>query len=386
MNACFFTLLLCMILMNTEVLSQKNTIRSIEWKKLATLSNADGSASIGFAGSVNGVNRGALIVAGGANFPGKMPWEGGGKYYSDEIHIVKRNEEKQLENILKLPEPIAYPGNTSTSKGIVYAGGENKDGLSKKVYIINWKPSKCKIEIKPLPDLPVAVTNAGLTHIGDVVYLAGGDDAKTSSSGFYSLDLNCKNPQWKILPDLPVKLANSVTIAQKGPDGINIYIIGGRTKNPSGISDLHNTVYIFNPKAQSWKQGTYVSDGLYTRTFSAGTGVTISDNYILLTGGDTGEVFHQIETRLSQIALAESAAEKEWLTKLKNKLVIDHQGFYRGMLLYNTLTSSWSKIGELPFPARVTTTVVKWGKNIILSNGEIRPGIRTPDVMIGTIK
>jgi N-acetylneuraminate epimerase len=39
----------------------------------------------------------------------------------------------------------------------------------------------------------------------------------------------------------------------------------------------------------------------------------------------------------------------------------------------------------LPFPAHVTTADVKWEGNIIVSNGEIKPGVRTPDVMMGKI-
>ena len=64
----------------------------------------------------------------------------------------------------------------------------------------------------------------------------------------------------------------------------------------------------------------------------------------------------------------------------------NHGGFYKGILLYNTLTDSWSKIGELPFLAHVTTTATMWNNEIVLSNGEIKPGIRTPDVMLGTVK
>ena len=50
------------------------------------------------------------------------------------------------------------------------------------------------------------------------------------------------------------------------------------------------------------------------------------------------------------------------------------------------VTNSWSTIGELPFLAHVTTTATLWNDKIVLSNGEIKPGIRTPDVMLGTIK
>jgi len=43
----------------------------------------------GFAGSYAGVSGGALIVAGGANFPDKRPWEGGTKIWYDRIFVLE---------------------------------------------------------------------------------------------------------------------------------------------------------------------------------------------------------------------------------------------------------------------------------------------------------
>ncbi|HEY9341577.1 MAG TPA: hypothetical protein VIQ23_08360, partial [Hanamia sp.] len=53
--------------------------------------------------------------------------------------------------------------------------------------------------------------------------------------------------------------------------------------------------------------------------------------------------------------------------------------------MYNTKEGKWSKTGEYPYPARVTTTAVKRGNDIVVSNGEIKPGVRTPDVVVGKI-
>jgi N-acetylneuraminate epimerase len=387
-NKYFFPLAIGMMLTNTAVFSQKTKIDSISWKTIATLPASDGEPSIGFAGPVNAVHDESLIVAGGANFPEKMPWEGGKKYYSDEVHILQKKSGKYIWNkkaTAKLPEPIAYAGNTSTAMGVVYAGGENANGISSKAYLLKFNAAKDQLKIESLPDLPLALTNIALTNIENVVYAIGGDEAKVSSSCLFSLDLKNKDRQWKTLPDLPLALANSVALSQNGPDGVNIYVIGGRAKHPSGISDLHHTVYIYNPRTQSWRSGAPISDGAKTTNFSAGNGVAVAENFLLITGGDNGEVFHQIETSLSEIANAATAEEKALLTAKKNQLMTGHQGFYRGLLLYNTLTNSWIKIGDLPFPARVTTTATKWGENIILSNGEVKPGVRTPDVALGKI-
>ena len=390
MNKSFFSLILTFFIMSTTVgYSQKTKISQVEWKKAAQLLNADGTQSLGFAGPINGISNDVLIVAGGANFQDKMPWEGGKKHYSKEIHVLQKKDNQYNWNkkaLSTLPEPIAYAGNTSTSLGIIYVGGENENGLSNKAYLLNWNADKNEVETKSLPDFPIAVTNIALTHIDNVVYALGGDETKKSSDLVFSIDLNNTKPEWKALPKLPFALANAVAVVQKDKNGTAIYIVGGRTKTPSGISDLHNTTLAFNLKKQTWESRAKISDGKNTTNFSAGSGVPIGNNNILILGGDNGTTFHKIETYLSQIAQATSEEEKARLIAEKNILNTTHKGFYNDILLYNTLTDKWTKIGELPFLAHVTTTATLWDDKIVLSNGEIKPGIRTPDVMLGTIK
>lgn len=373
----------------TDAFSQKTDVNHVEWKTAAQLQNPDSSLSLGFAGAINGVSNDVLLVTGGANFPDKMPWEGGKKSYSKTIHVLEKCGGKFSwikEVKTELPEPIAYCGTTTTDLGVVYVGGENENGLSNKSFLLKWDAAKKEVEIKSLPNFPIAVANVALTHIDNVVYAIGGDEATKSSDIFASLDLNDGNSEWKTLPKLPLALANSVAVAQKGKNGTNIYVVGGRTKTASGISDLHNTTFVFDVKKQIWEAAATISDGKNSTNFSAGAGVAVGTHSVLIVGGDNGVIFHQIETYLSQISQAQSPEEKADLITKKNNLVTNHPGFYNGILLYNTLTDQWSKIGELPFLPHVTTPAVLWDKKIILSNGEIKPGIRTPDVMLGTIK
>ena len=385
MNKLLITLSLPFMLMTTDADAQRTPIKQVDWTLAAKLQNPDGSPSLGFAGAINAVSNNVLIVAGGANFPDKMPWEGGKKYYSKEIQVLQRKGDQfTWDAVVKdtLPEAIAYCGITTTDLGVVYAGGENDKGLSKNAFMLNWDPAQHKIIVKALPALPFAVTNIGLTHIGNVVYAVGGDREKQSSAAAFKLDLNQAIPQWETLPALPTALANAVVVAQAA----EVYVIGGRTKTASGISDLHGTVYAYDPKKQSWRSCAALSDGQRKTNFSAGAGVAIGKNMILITGGDNGEVFHRIETYISQISKTESPEEKAKLTAEKNALSINHKGFYKAMLLYHIPSDTWRKLGDLPFPAQVTTTAAKWGNDIILSNGEVKPGVRTPNVMLGTIK
>lgn len=383
----FFLLILIFMLPTSDTIAQKPAL-AISWKEIALIPSSDSIESTGYAGVINGVNNNVLIVAGGSDFPDKKPWEGGKKAYSDKIFVLEKKGKNFIwnKNVKStLPEPIAYCGSTSTAAGIVYVGGENEKGISNKCFIVKWNAEKNDVEIKPLPDLPLALTNIAVTHIDNMVYALGGDELKHSSNHFFSLDLNEENSTWKTLPNLPIALANTTAIAQNGRSGKEIFIIGGRSKTPSGISGLHNTTFSFDLQKQQWKRCADISDGFHTTNLSAASGVALGENEILITGGDNGKIFHKIETLISAIGVAKTKEEKSKLTKEKNNLSIHHKGFDKSLLLYNTITNAWTKIGVLPFPAHVTTTDVKWGNEIIISNGEIKPGVRTPYVMMGEL-
>jgi cyclically-permuted mutarotase family protein len=385
-----FLLLTIFFSMTSTAQVKKKSEVLIKWKVAAVVPPSGAQLkSPGFAGPINGVNNNVFIVAGGANFPNGLPWEGGKKYYSNEIHVLQKEGSNFIwnKNVRDtLPEPIAYCGVTSTEKGIVFAGGENEDGISDKAYLLKWNPGKTEISVISLPAMPLALTNLSLTHINNTVFAAGGDEKNNSSKKFFCLDLENENAQWKSLPDLPIALANATLIAQNNGLKKNIYLIGGRTKTVSGISELHPTTFVFDLKKNEWEKCADISDGKNITNLSAAAAIAVDKNNILIIGGDNGIVFHKIETYISQIAKAGSEEKKEKLTKEKNALSIDHKGFYKGLLMYNTLKNKWTKIGEYPYPAQVTTTAVKWGNDIVVSNGEIKPGIRTPDVIIGTIQ
>lgn len=385
----YIVLFFYIMLITDTVLAQKAKLPHVEWTLASELIDKEGNRSLGFAGAISAVDNDALIVAGGANFPDKMPWDGGKKYYADEIQVLQKSGKGFVWNRIvkaKLPEPIAYCGYTSTPKGIVYAGGENNEGLSNRAYLLKWDNFKDCITIKLLPNLPIAVTNVALTSVGNMVYLVGGDLEKRSSKLFLSIDLSIEAPSWERLPDVPIALANTVLAVQKNKTGKAIYVIGGRSKTAWGISDLHHTTFVYDLENQYWKEAAAISDGKNITNFSAGAGVAFGDQYILIVGGDDGKTFHKIENYLSRIANSKDEGIKERLIREKNELNTNHNGFYKGILLYNTIRNTWIKIGELPFLAQVTTTASIWDGKIVLSNGEVKPGVRTPNIMLGTIK
>ncbi len=338
--------------------------------------------NIGVAGAFTGVHNGAIIVAGGANFPNGMPWEGGKKQYNNEIFVFIKNKESKLKRHHQsffLLEKGAYGASVSTPKGIVCMGGENEKGASDKVFLMQWDKEKQAVSIQYLTNLPRPLTNASATVIGNRIYVVGGESDNKTTPSFLSLDIKDSKAAWKILPNLPKALSHAVVAAQSK----SIYVIGGRAKTASGISDLYNSTLKFDIKKNSWIPPlSIISDGQQNTTaLSAGTGIAIGTHYIVLFGGDKGETFHQVETLLAAINGEHEEAKKQTLIQQKNQLLASHPGFSKDVLLYDTQTDKWTKIGTIPFDSPVTTTAFKSGKRIFIPSGEIRAGVRTPHIL-----
>src|SRR5690606_15601147 len=62
-----------------------------------------------------------------------------------------------------------------------------------------------------------------------------------------------------------------------------------------------------------------------------------------------------------------------------------HPGFGKQLMAFNTITNEIYSAGKLPKPGQVTTTAVKWGNEVFVPSGEIRPGVRTPGSLKITI-
>lgn len=379
-----------MLNMPLTLTGQNDVAGAVEWSNVAHLPVAkNGEKQLGLAGVFAGVSNDVLLIGGGSNFPGLKPWEGGKKVHYNEIYILKksnRNGFTWLTSKTQLKNKTAYGASATLTNGIICAGGETESAnSSRNTFLMQWDAGSKEVVFHDLPLLPIPLANACMTTIGKKVYLIGGESNGKPSAKVFILDLSVNNLQWQSLPDLPIAMSHSVAVTQTNGKYPCVYIIGGRSSTPSGISELHNAVFCFDPGQQKWTALAPISDGIHITNLSAGTGVAFGDHEILLAGGDNGNIFHQIETYNAEIEKETSNEKKQKLQAEKLGLITHHKGFSRDVLLYNTLTNRWKKIGELPFLTHVTTTAVMWGSDIYIPGGEIRPGVRTPDVVRGRV-
>lgn len=369
--------------LTVPVIAQQKIPVSMQWKIAARLPADSGKKYVtGFAGPVTGIHHNIFFIAGGANFPDGMPWMGGKKKYYNKIgaYSVKQQQLVPLKKSFILPYNIAYAACCSTPDGVLFAGGENENGISNKVWLMQWDAVVQNILIKNLPDLPVAVTNAAATIVGHTVYIAGGETATDASSQFIALDLNNTDKGWMQLATIPQPVSHTVLAASSQKNTAFIYLAGGRKKNANGISELYDDLFVYDVATNKWERKTALPYVL-----CAGTGGVSTDGDLLMFGGDKGTIFHQVEILLAAISNEKDDIKKQQLIIQKNKLQSEHPGFSKEVLQYNLKNNTWKKVGTIPFVTPVTTTAVQ-NKNIIyIPSGEIKAGVRSPNILSVTL-
>ena len=347
-KAIFLFLVLFMITTLNENAIKAQTVSQFEWSKLPPIPD-----KIGFAGSFAGVADGALIVAGGANFPdGGAPWTGSVKAWTDQIFILD-HPNGTWKTLGKLPQKLGYGVSITYKNALIIIGGSNENGHCADVFMVNYKNGKTEIE--NLPKLPKPIANTCGVLLGDVIYVLGGistPDAKTTETNFWSLDLASPKKEWKVLESWPgVGRMLSVAGAQNG----KIYLFSG-VELVDGQRKYLTDAYSYTPK-KGWNKIANLPNSVAAAPTPA---FALNEKQLVIFGGDDG-------------------VEAPNAATLKEK----HPGFSKQILSYNHSTNNWAKVGEVAAVwAPVTTTLTVWKDSVILPGGEVRPATRTPNVLI----
>src|SRR5687768_5363753 len=147
-----FLLILFMSILLNKGLAQQVSRSGLLWGKLPPVPD-----HIGFAGSFAGVANGALLVAGGANFPdGGAPWTGSAKAWYDHIFVLESPAGK-WKHAGKLPHSLGYGASVNWKDALIILGGSSEKGHHSEVFVLRYKNGK--IETSRLPDLPHTIAN-----------------------------------------------------------------------------------------------------------------------------------------------------------------------------------------------------------------------------------
>lgn len=379
--------------------SKQPTTTMINWTPLSDLPGMSDTASLGVSAPFVGISNGKLLVAGGCNFPDKPVTEGGQKRYYDDIYLFDLGGDTTgiWQKGGHLPQPVAYGASVTTPKGIVCIGGNNQDTSFADVYLLTWDEATATTCIQELPALPASFDNLSATYIDQTLYVAGGNENQQATHAFYALSLtDSGNGVWQKLPDFPgAARVQPVLVAQQSKEGIRIYLAGGFEPISGDLApQIPTDLLAYHPDTKEWKKEAELplqADGS-PRTLTGGCGVAFGDSSILLTGGVNYNRFLAALDRPRQIEQARSAGDTARLDSLLEEgkqymhHPVDWYQFNTALLRYNTFSGKWENLGEYESLARAGAGAVVNGNHLFIVNGELKPGIRTPQVNRATLK
>jgi len=319
----------------------------LHWEKLPPIPDREGFASP-FAGTSNG----ALIVAGGANFPDKRPWEGGTKTWYDGAYVLDPAA-GSWKGGFRLPHAVAYGVSVTTDDGVICIGGGDATRHFRDVLRLSWDGKS--IHTSALPGLPRPCAFMCGAVVGKTLYITGGiekPDAVECMDTFWSLDLANAKAQWQEMQPPAGSPPRMLSVA--GSAGGSFYRFSGARLSPGPdgkpVREYLRDAWRFTP-SQGWRR---LAD-LPRPCVAAPSPAPVSrGGHLLVISGDDGANIH---------FKPESA----------------HPGFPRDVLAYDPVKDAWRLVGSCPF-SRGTVPTAYWRDRYVIPNGEARPGYRSNEV------
>lgn len=298
-----------------------------------------------------GVSNNALIVAGGANFPDKRPWENGTKIWYDKTFVLPKPGASAWLESSPLPRPLGYGISATIPTGVVIAGGSDARTHYRDVFLLRFTGDV--LLTTPLPPLPKPCANASAAVVGHTLYVIGGTEAPASTeclNTFWSLDASRPEAGWTSLPPCP---GGARMLAVTGSLGNAFYVFSG-TSLHAGPDGKPARTYLTDAWAFAPRSGWKRLADVPRAAVAAPSPAPVWDDHLLIVSGDDGLL-------------------------VNFKPPADHPGFPRNILAYDPSADTWTNFGPSPISRAVSPTAT-WNQATQIVNGEQRPGVRSPEI------
>lgn len=221
----------------------------------------------------------------------------------------------------------------------------------------------------PWPQLPQAVRNgvAGQTD-GQVLVGLG-----SAGHSLYALDLAAPARGWVARAAFPGPARDGAAAAVAGG---RLYVVSGLGKAtdldpaPSVLQDVH----AFDPAANRWDRlATEAPIGLL-----GATALALDEDRIAFVGGVNKQLF---DSFISASLTADKHPETRWqLVETYMSMAPEAYRWNGRVLVYTISANQWSDLGANPWLPNCGAALAVEADGFLLINGEIKPGLRTPQV------
>ncbi len=313
-----------------------------------------------------GVINGYLYIAGGCNFPDKPVAEGGKKRFYKAIYAAKLNAEgNRLEwkTVGQMPQPAAYGVSVTYENSLIFVGGNNETGGL--TTAIRLRPTATGMQQEALPSLPHALDNMAGAVVGHILYVVGGNCEGVATQKVWSLDLkNTAKEGWKEEPSIP-GIARVQPIAATLEGGLLGVWGGFAPKTDSKAAQLAMNGASYNAGCGTWTALPVPTDALGEEVFTGGaTAIATPQKGVVVVGGVNKDVFLAAINKLPEGYLLH---EPEWY-RFNNRVLCYRDG-------------AWTQLLQHPSVARAGCALAYWDGWVYVVGGELKPGIRTPEIV-----
>ena len=301
---------------------------------------------------------GSLWVAGGANFPNGLPWEGGQKFWHDAIYQLEEAN-GVWRRVGSLPQTLANGAVFAYGQELWLLGGCNGSGATNRVWRGSPENGEWTWSVgQPLPR-PSAFHATAV--VGGPVYLLPGgtelEGLENLTAEFWSLNFQDPNATWQqetIFPGSP--RAKAAMVAQKLGDGRTaLFVFGGEVPTTESAvlgAGILQDAWRFLPDS-GWRD---LLDLPAPR--AAASALAVGASQVLLFPGEDGT--------------------------LRGTDPATHPGYPAEIFSFHSITETWATVGNHPRPG-VATSALDWRGRLTFVSGETHPGVCTPALTQATL-
>ncbi len=356
----------------------------------AAPTDLDARFTQGVSASYAGVSDTLAWWAGGCNFPDVPAADGGKKAFYDEVLTLSlRTPDQGWRVVGRLPRAAAYGAAVALPDGLLCLGGQTAAGPVTAVWRLRLAPGGTGLRCDTLPALPVPMDNVCGALVGRRVYLAGGNQSGQASAAVYSLSLDAPAAGWQAEPPMPgAPRTQAVAVGLRWHGEWCLYVFGGfAAAGPGRPASLSTSSLRYVPSARRWDVVAEPLDAAGRPvSLGGGAGYAVDDSTALCLGGVDAEVFLAALRREAAAAAAARAGDTAAVARYKaaaRRYMTQPPAAYRlnrNVMAYDAARNRWTVVDRAEQAARAGAALAGRGRRFFWINGELKPGIRTPEV------
>lgn len=355
-------------------------------RSVAGFPAAEPGYSLGVSACYAGQIGDYLVVAGGCNFPeaGKPK-----KYYAGVYAARIDRATLQWRLVGFLPEAAAYGATVACGDSLLFIGGNNTEHALAAVYSVRLNSAGTNVSINRLADLPATADNMAVALAGNDVFVVGGNQNGKPSNAVlrYKLGSNSVNQASNTI----AQGSNSVNQATNSTSAVDLRIPGAPRVQPVAAA-YNNRLYVWGGFYADGEQSKVHTDGyvydVNTKEWGAlsaprsadGEEMTLSGgiawadgNRLYATGGVNRTIF------LDAISGRYECVEKDDYLKQS----IDWYKFSGNLYVFDAVAGQWlTTTFANRALARAGAQVVPTTLGVYYIGGELKPALRTPEIVI----